>query len=65
MSSQSKVCGTRRTFEFMKAHNHEYAIKTICRVIDVAPDGYYAWLRKPLSDLAKEDTATTVDPRVV
>jgi len=27
----------------------------MCRVLDVARAGYYAWLHKPLSDRAKED----------
>jgi putative transposase len=55
MSSRSKAWGTRRIYEFIKAHNHEYDIKTMCRVLDVSRAGYYAWLHKPLSDRAKED----------
>jgi len=55
MSSRSRAWRTRRIYEFIKAHSHEYDIKTMCRVLDVARAGYYAWLRKPLSDRAKED----------
>src|SRR5579863_10069257 len=55
MSSRSRAWRTRRIYEFLKAHSHEYDIKTMCRVLDVARAGYYAWLRKPLSDRAKED----------
>lgn len=55
MSSRSRAWRTRRIYEFIKAHSHEYDIKTMCQVLDVARAGYYAWLRKPLSDRAKED----------
>lgn len=27
----------------------------MCRLLEVAPSGYYAWLKKPVSDRAKED----------
>ena len=55
MSSRSKGWGTRRIYKFIDAHSEEYDIKTMCRVLDVARAGYYAWLRKPLSDRAIED----------
>ena len=55
MSSRSKGGGTRRIYKFIEAHSEEYDIKTMCRVLDVARAGYYAWLRKPLSDRAIED----------
>lgn len=53
--SRSKAWGTRRIYEFIKAHSDEYDIKTMCRVLDVARAGYYAWLKQPLSDRARED----------
>jgi putative transposase len=30
-------------------------VQALCRVLDVAPSGYYAWLKQPLSDRALED----------
>ena len=27
----------------------------MCRLLEVAPGGYYAWLKNPVSDRAKED----------
>ena len=30
-------------------------MQTLCRVLDVAPSGYYAWLQQPLSNRAQED----------
>lgn len=55
MSSRSKGWDNRRIYKFIEAHSEEYDIKTMCRVLDVARAGYYAWLRKPLSDRAIED----------
>jgi putative transposase len=45
----------RAAYEFMKAHRVEYGVQMMCRVLDVAPSGYYAWLQEPLSNRAKED----------
>ena len=33
-------------YQFMAAQQEEYAIKTMCRVLEVAVSGYYAWLRR-------------------
>jgi putative transposase len=30
-------------------------VQTLCRVLDVAPSGYYAWLKQPVSNHASED----------
>ena len=30
-------------------------MQALCRVLDVAPSGYYEWLRQPLSNRAQED----------
>ena len=45
----------RRIYEFIKANKHKHNIRTMCRLLDVAPSGYYAWLKKPISDRTKED----------
>jgi hypothetical protein len=50
-----EAANVRRTYEFIKAHKNEYDVATMCRVLDVARAGYYAWLREPLSTRAKED----------
>jgi putative transposase len=45
----------RTTYEFIKAHRGTFGVQAICRVLNVAPSGYYAWLQQPLSRRAQED----------
>ena len=35
--------GTSEAFEFVRANQAEYAVRTMCRVLGVSPSGYYAW----------------------
>jgi putative transposase len=55
MLGRAKIRRVRRTYDFIKAHSDEYDVSTMCRVLGVARAGYYAWLREPLSNRAKED----------
>ena len=41
----------------MKAHQALWPIATQCRVLEVSTSGYYAWLKRPLSDKAEADIA--------
>jgi putative transposase len=43
----------------VKANQAEFAVCTLCNVVKVSRSGYYAWLRKPVSDRAREDAALT------
>src|SRR6267142_860434 len=45
----------RSAYEFMKAHRDGYSVQTMCRVLEVAPSGYYEWLKQPISNRAQED----------
>ena len=45
----------RLAYQFIEADKKRYSVKVMCRVLDVAPSGYYAWLKKPISDRAQED----------
>jgi transposase InsO family protein len=45
-------------FVFIKANLGSFAIRAICRVLDVSVSGYYAWLKRP-------DSARVVRRRVL
>ena len=55
MSTRLAAGRVRTTYEFVKAHRHEYSVHAMCRVLEVAPSGYYDWLKQPISNRAKED----------
>ncbi len=39
----------------MKAHQATYPVATMCRVLEVSTSGYYAWLKRPLSERQRTD----------
>lgn len=45
----------RRKYELIKSKQGEHSVRMMCRLLEVAPSGYYAWLKNPVSDRAKED----------
>ncbi|QWD31105.1 IS3 family transposase [Polynucleobacter paneuropaeus] len=47
--------GVRLKYAFIKKHQHEHAIRTMCKVLRVHHSGYYAWLKEPLSSRAYEN----------
>jgi putative transposase len=55
MSTKTIARRVRQTYEFIKAHRGEYSAQMMCRVLGVAPSGYYEWLKQPISNRAKED----------
>lgn len=55
MPKKQETREVRRLYEFIKTHHGEHTVRMMCRVLDVAPSGYYAWLKKPRSDRANED----------
>ena len=38
----------------------EYPVAFMCRVLDVAPSGYYAWCQRPVSERVKRDQVLTI-----
>jgi putative transposase len=42
-------------YEFIKAYRKRFDVRTMCRVLEVAPSGYYAWLQEPICQRAIED----------
>ena len=55
MSTKPSAGRVRSTYEFIKAHRDRYAVEPMCRVLGVAPSGYYEWLQQSLSNRAQED----------
>ena len=55
MSTKLSAGRVRSTYEFIKAHRDRYSVQTMCRVLGVAPSGYYEWLKQPISNRAQED----------
>jgi putative transposase len=55
MSTRMSAGRVRATYEFIKRQRGTFSVQTLCRVLDVAPSGYYAWLKQPMSDRAQED----------
>jgi putative transposase len=55
ISTQVPAGRVRSTYRFIQAHRQEYSVETLCRVLKVAPSGYYDWLKQPLSVRAQED----------
>lgn len=43
----------------MKAHRAEFPIATMCRVLEVSPSGYYAWLNRRPSKRDRDDAMLT------
>ena len=55
MSTKSIARRVRAVYEFVKTHRDKYDVRTMCRVLGVAPSGYYKWLQHPVSNRGQED----------
>jgi transposase InsO family protein len=48
------------TFAFIRDHRNTFPVKIMCRVLEVSPSGFYAWLTRPPSARTQR-TAALVD----
>lgn len=43
------------TYAFIEKHRSEYGVEKMCRVLEVARSGYYAWCKRPVSGRRQAD----------
>ena len=55
MSMRLSTGRVRSAYAFIKAHRGQYSVDAMCRILEVAPSGYYEWLACPVSRRAQED----------
>jgi putative transposase len=55
MSTKLSAGRVRSTYDFIKANQDAHSVQAMCRLLRVAPSGYYKWLAHPVSDRAQED----------
>tara|TARA_R110002094_G_scaffold215113_1_gene185616 strand:- start:1494 stop:2351 length:858 start_codon:yes stop_codon:yes gene_type:complete len=46
-------------YAFIKVHRSVFSVRSMCRVLSVERSGFYAWLKKPLSNHAKKNRQLT------
>ncbi len=49
MSTKFSSGRTKRVYEFIRTHRHQYNARQMCRVLEVTHSVYYAWLKEPQS----------------
>jgi putative transposase len=47
-------------YAFIKGHHRQFSVRRMCTMLAVHPSGFYAWLKRPFSKRAIEDTRQTM-----
>jgi putative transposase len=55
MSRRMSAGRVRKAYQFIESHRSQYPVRVLCDVLQVAPSGFYEWLKNPISDRARED----------
>ncbi len=55
MTARLSAGKVRKICQFIEMNARQHDVRTMCRVLQVAPSGYYAWLHAPVSERARED----------
>ena len=55
MSTKLSTGRVRAIYEFIKANKQQFSVQMMCRVLGVAPSGYYLWLLQPIPTQGLED----------
>ena len=50
-------------FRFIRAHSSEFGVRSMCRMLEVSPSGYYSWCSRPQSNRSREDRRLRVKIR--
>src|SRR5205807_7443616 len=64
-SSQHLLTGVAMKYAFIREHQRDYPISTMCRVLEVAVSGLYAWLRRLGAPSRRSQENTGVRERIV
>ena len=57
MSTRTSVGRVVGTYKFVEAHRHQHSVQAMCRLLEIAPSGYYDWIKHPVSKRAQEDAS--------
>lgn len=51
-------------YAFISEERVNHAVRTLCRVLEVKEQGYYAWRKRPIGERAKRDAELTSEIRI-